>query len=153
MAGHRWVIGLTPVGPSVALIVWRDDEAVGLPTVVDSPSPDSDCLAGLRAAASLLRPGGYAVVVLRTHRAADGIHLDLPGLVSRAGEASGLIPVDRCIALTGQLRGNRIVARASTVEREATDRARAAGMPIGLVTHRTVVIFRALGTNNDSFGQ
>jgi modification methylase len=127
--------------------------AIRLPTVVDSPGPDSDCLAGLRAAASLLRPGGYAVVVLRTHRAPDGTHLDLPGLVSRVGEAGGLISVDRCIAVTGQLRGNRIVARASTVEREAVDRARAAGMPIGLAMYRTVLIFRAPSTNSDSSDQ
>jgi hypothetical protein len=118
--------------------------AVRLPTVMDSLSPDSDCLNGLRASASsLLRPGGYAVVVVRTHRAPDGTHLDLASLVSRVGEASGLIQVDRCIAVTGQVRADRIVARASTVAREAADRARAAGTPTGLVAHRTVVIFRA----------
>jgi len=49
--------------------------------------------------APLLRPGGHAVVVAGPTRRAGRL-LDLPDLLTLAARRAGLIPVDRCVALT-----------------------------------------------------
>ncbi|MCE7007068.1 site-specific DNA-methyltransferase [Kibdelosporangium philippinense] len=110
-----------------------------------SPDPDleSAVAARVRLWSALLRPGGHAVVILRPHRSADGTLLDLPTAVLDAAVAVGLTPLDRCVALIAGLRGTRIAPRATSTERRAADRARAAGAPTALVAHHTALILRA----------
>ncbi|HVQ91553.1 MAG TPA: hypothetical protein VMU51_11000, partial [Mycobacteriales bacterium] len=62
--------------------------------------PALDALADLLdRSALLLRPGGHTVVVAGPTRRAGRL-LDLPGLLTQAARRAGLVPVDRCVALT-----------------------------------------------------
>ena len=90
----------------------------------------------------LLRAGGYVVVVARPHRHLDGSLVDLTTPLIAAGTSAGLAPVDRCIALTAGLRGNRLVTRASLADRRAVARARATGAPLALTAHYEVLVFQ-----------
>ncbi len=117
---------------------------VRLPSLLGSSRLEPDLVGMARAWTSMLRPGGYAVVVLRPHRLQDGTFVDVAAALSAAAEGNGLVVTDRCVALTAKLRRDRVVPRASIVERETADRMRAAGIPIALVAHRTVLVMRAL---------
>ncbi|MGB3439985.1 MAG: DNA methyltransferase [Actinophytocola sp.] len=86
----------------------------------------------------LLRAGGHVVVIARPLRHPDGALVDLTTPLVAAGTSAGLAPVERCIALTAGLRGNRLVTRASLAERRAA--ARAAGAP---TAHHEVLVFHA----------
>ncbi|QLH21811.1 DNA methyltransferase [Streptomyces sp. Rer75] len=91
---------------------------------------------------AMLRPGGHVIIVVPRRRSRDAL-LDLPGYVVRAGQAGGLIPVERCVALLGELRGSRLVARASAAQhRSAARHERALGQPIMLPAHQDVLIFQ-----------
>ncbi|WHT20187.1 DNA methyltransferase [Crossiella sp. CA-258035] len=88
----------------------------------------------------LLRPGGYAVVVIKPTRSAGRL-LDLTSSVLRLGQAAGLRPIGRGVALTARVRGQQVYTGAGLAERDAAHRAQAAGTPIALTAHRDVVIF------------
>ncbi|WP_226962437.1 TRM11 family SAM-dependent methyltransferase [Streptomyces sp. C8S0] len=60
----------------------------------------------------MLRPGGTAVVTTRPWRE-RGELIDLPSAVLAAGQAAGLIPAERCVALLAGIRDSRLVARPS----------------------------------------
>ncbi len=85
----------------------------------------------------LLRSGGYVAVVSRPRRRADGSLADLTTPLNAAGVAAGLAPVERCVALTAELRGSRLVTHASFAERRAADRAQTA-----VVAHLEVLVFQ-----------
>jgi hypothetical protein len=113
------------------------------------PGPDRDpdsAIAELAATLTycepLLRSGGHLAVVTRPLRHPDGSLLDLTTPLLAAGTSTGLAPVDRCIALTAGLRGNRLVTRAPLVERRAAARARATGTPTTLTAHHEVLVFQ-----------
>jgi modification methylase len=89
----------------------------------------------------LLRSGGYVAVVAPPLRHPDGSLVDLTSPLLTAGTSAGLAPVERCIALTAGLRGNRLVTRAPLAERRAAARARAAGEPTALIAHHEVLVF------------
>ncbi|WP_275560579.1 DNA methyltransferase [Streptomyces sp. 5-6(2022)] len=90
----------------------------------------------------LLRPGGHVIVVVPRNRSRDAL-LDLPGHVARAGWAVGLLLVERCVALLGELRGSRLVVRASVAQRRSVARyERALGQPVMLPAHQDVLIFQ-----------
>ena len=88
----------------------------------------------------LLRSGGHIVVVARPLRHANGSLIDLPSPLIAAGTAAGLAPVERCVALTAELRGSRLVTRASLAERRAA--ARASAGPAALTAHHEVLVFQ-----------
>ena len=90
----------------------------------------------------LLRSGGHLVVVVRPRRHSDGSLADLTTSLITAGVAAGLAPVERCIALTAELRGGRLVTRASLAERRAAARTRAMGAPTALTAHHEVLVFQ-----------
>ncbi|MEU0924518.1 DNA methyltransferase [Streptomyces malaysiensis] len=91
----------------------------------------------------LLRPGSHVIVVAPRHRTSRGALLDLPEHVVRAGRTVGLLPVERCVALLGELRGSRLVARASMARRRAVARhERILGKPVMLPAHQDVLIFQ-----------
>lgn len=90
----------------------------------------------------LLRPGGHVVVSCTPRRHPTRHHLlDLPGEIFAAGAAAGLMPVARCLALTAEVRGQRVLTRAQ--RRIATRIERATGRPIALQAHHTAVVFQA----------
>lgn len=64
----------------------------------------------LRAVADWVWPGGHVVVACRPWRR-HGALVDLPGQVSEAADAVGLIPVDHCIALTAPILDQRVQPR------------------------------------------
>nr|WP_052477726.1 DNA methyltransferase [Kibdelosporangium sp. MJ126-NF4]CEL13544.1 hypothetical protein [Kibdelosporangium sp. MJ126-NF4]CTQ99229.1 hypothetical protein [Kibdelosporangium sp. MJ126-NF4] len=105
-----------------------------------SLSPDSDYT---RTIASLLRPGGHAVLVVRSHRAPDGTLIDLASVAAAAAEARGLILVDRCIALTARIRGTRVLHHESAVDHAA----RPLSTPVAAAAHHTVLVLRAPDTS------
>jgi modification methylase len=79
--------------------------AVRIPTGHDGPGPDSDLKVAVGLWAWMLRPGGYAVVVLPPHRSQDGSLVNVATTVFAAGVGAGLVPVDRCVAVSRTLRG------------------------------------------------
>ncbi|WP_409490675.1 DNA methyltransferase [Amycolatopsis sp. cmx-11-12] len=114
-----------------------------------APSPDRDpdsaiaeLVATLAYCEPLLRSGGHLAVVTRPLRHPDGSLVDLTTPLLSAATAAGLAPVDRCVALTAGLRGNRLVTHASLSERRAVARARAAGTSTALTAHREVLVFQ-----------
>ena len=95
-------------------------------------------LAGCRA---LLRPGGLAVVTARPWRH-HGELVDLPAAVLAAGEAAGLVPAARCVALLAGLRGGKLIPRPSFFQLDNIRKARRRGEPWHLIVHEDVLIFR-----------
>jgi hypothetical protein len=109
-------------------------------------TPD-DAAARLREALTeccpLVRPGGHIIVTVRPHRHRDRL-LDLTGQAHCAARAAGLLPVERCVALLAELRGDRLVVRTSLPQRRCAARhERATGHPIALTAHHDVLVFRA----------
>jgi modification methylase len=108
--------------------------------------PIESAIAGLTttllACEPLLRSGGHVAVVVYPHRNPDGSLVDLTTSVIAAGTAAGLVPVDRCIALTAELRGSRLITRASLDQRRAAARAGITGTPTSLNAHLEVLVFQ-----------
>ncbi len=69
-------------------------------------------------------------------------HGDLPAAVIAAGQAAGLTPVERCVAVLAGLRDDRLVARPSFFQLKNVRTARAAGGPMHLIVHEDVLVFR-----------
>ncbi|PWK89489.1 DNA methylase [Lentzea atacamensis] len=122
-----------------------------VPDNSDGPAtgPDRDPTAAIDELAAtlvycepLVRSGGYLVVVAQPRRHPDGALVDLTTPLIAAGTAAGLAPVDRCIALTAGLRGNRLVTRPSLADRRAAAQSRAAGAPVALTAHHEVLVFQ-----------
>ena len=104
-----------------------------------------DLLAGftqiLEGCRVLLRPGGLAVVTARPWRH-HGELVDLPAAVLAAGQAAGLIPAARCVALLAGLRGGQLIPRPSFFQLDNIRKARRRGQPWHLMVHEDVLIFR-----------
>ncbi|MFJ8965328.1 DNA methyltransferase [Lentzea sp. NPDC102401] len=90
----------------------------------------------------LLRSGGHLVVVARPSRNPDGSLADLTTPLIAAATAARLAPVERCVALTAEIRGSRLITRASLAERRAARRARAERAPTALTAHLEVLVFQ-----------
>jgi modification methylase len=60
-----------------------------------------------------------------------------------AGERAGLIAFERHAALLVGLQENRLVGRPSFFQLDRVRKARAAGVPLRLIAHEDVLIFRA----------
>lgn len=121
--------------------------ALRTPTGDDPTGPDrdpafDDLAATMGYCEPLLRSGGHLVVVARPRRHPDRSLADLTTRLIAAGASAGLVPVERCVALTAGLRGNRLITRASFAERRAAACARAEGPPIALTAHHEVLVFQ-----------
>ncbi|WP_063774887.1 TRM11 family SAM-dependent methyltransferase [Kitasatospora azatica] len=91
----------------------------------------------------LLAPGGTVAVTARPWRH-HGELVDLPAAVIAAGQAAGLVPVERCVALLAGLRDDALVARPSFFQLKNVRAARAAGVPMHLIVHEDVLVFRRM---------
>ncbi|WP_370934622.1 DNA methyltransferase [Amycolatopsis sp. cg13] len=89
----------------------------------------------------LLHTGGRLVVVTRPRRNPDGALVDLTTPIAAAATAAGLALVERCLALTAELRGSRLLPRSSIADRRAASRTDAAGEPTTLTAHHEVLVF------------
>jgi modification methylase len=114
------------------------DPDTGQDTALDTAL--ADLAATMSYCEPLLRPAGYLVVIAPPRRHPDGTLADLPTMLITAATSAGLVPVERCVALTAGLRGGRLITRASFPERRAA--AHAHGAPITLTAHREVLVFQ-----------
>jgi modification methylase len=117
------------------------------PSLAHTRPPDLDPLGTLTRALlrcrGLLHPGGHVVITLPPQRH-HGQLLDLTRGTMAAGHAAGLLAVERCVALLAELRGIRIITRASLAQRRAAaQHQRLTGHPITLTAHHDVLVFRA----------
>ncbi|WP_063771394.1 TRM11 family SAM-dependent methyltransferase [Streptacidiphilus albus] len=90
---------------------------------------------------SLLADGATIAVTARPWRE-HGELVDLPAAVIGAGRAAGLVPVERCIALLAGVRDDHLVARGSFHQLRNIRNARAQGVPMHLIVHEDVLLFR-----------
>ncbi|MHB1738604.1 MAG: TRM11 family SAM-dependent methyltransferase [Actinomycetes bacterium] len=95
----------------------------------------------LAACAGLLRPGGIVAVTARPWRE-RGALVDLPSAVLAAGEAAGLVPYERLVALLVGLRGEALVPRASFFALDQVRKARRRGTPLRVISHEDVLVMR-----------
>ena len=102
----------------------------------------------LAGCATLLRPGGIVVVTARPWRK-RGELVDLPSAVIAAGQRAGLVPIERCVALLAAVRDGQLVARPSFFQLQQVRKARAGGVPMHLIAHEDVLVFRR-GTSPES---
>ncbi|MEU3642907.1 DNA methylase [Lentzea sp. NPDC034063] len=100
----------------------------------------ADLTTTLRCCEPLLCSGGHVAVVAQPYRGSDDFLVDLTTRLIAASAAAGLVLVDRCIALTAELRDSRLVTRASLAERRRASRT--SGFPTSLVAHHEVLVFQ-----------
>ncbi|MGF1431543.1 TRM11 family SAM-dependent methyltransferase [Kitasatospora sp. LaBMicrA B282] len=95
----------------------------------------------------LLASGAHVAVTARPWRH-HGELVDLPTAVIAAGQAAGLTPVERCVALLAGVRDGELLARPSFFQLTNIRAARAAGVPMHLIVHEDVLVFRKPGIPN-----
>lgn len=95
----------------------------------------------LAGCAAVLRPGGYVVITVRPWREHAEL-IDLPSQILACGIHAGLIPVERCVALLARVAERDLVARGSFFQRDFIRKQRAAGLPLHLIAHEDVAVFR-----------
>jgi hypothetical protein len=101
----------------------------------------------LRGCEALLRPGGHVVITTRPWRRAGAL-IDLPGMTMAAATATGLVPVERCIALLARVNGSGLITRPSLFQLTAVRNARAAGVPLHVIAHEDVLVLRKPGSDH-----
>jgi tRNA1(Val) A37 N6-methylase TrmN6 len=95
----------------------------------------------LTGTAAFLRPGGHIVITLRPWREHAEL-IDLPAQILTCGIDAGLVPVERCVALLARLTENDLVPRGSFFQRDFIRKQRQAGLPLHLIAHEDVLVFR-----------
>ena len=68
--------------------------------------------------------------------------IDLPSQILTCGRQAGLIPAERCVALLARVSNDDLVARGSFFQRDFIRKQREKGLPLHLITHEDVLIFR-----------
>ena len=89
----------------------------------------------------LLRPRGVLVLTARPYRHRE-LLVDLPGQLTEVAEAAGLVLFERNAALLVGLRHDRLVPRPSFFQLDQVRKARARGLPIRIIAHEDVLVFR-----------
>jgi SAM-dependent methyltransferase len=92
----------------------------------------------------LLRPGGLLVLTARPWRRREQL-VDFPGQLARTAEAAGLVPFERNVALLVGLNSDRLVGRPSFFQLDRVRKARGRGLPLRIIAHEDVLVFRAGG--------
>ncbi|MFD0204248.1 MULTISPECIES: TRM11 family SAM-dependent methyltransferase [Saccharothrix] len=95
-------------------------------------------LAALR---TFLKPGGHIAITIRPWREHAEL-IDLPSQILACGRAAGLIPVERNVALLARAAETDLVARGSFFQRDFIRKQREAGLPLHLIAHEDVLVFR-----------
>ncbi|MGC0318933.1 TRM11 family SAM-dependent methyltransferase [Kitasatospora acidiphila] len=89
----------------------------------------------------VLARGAHVAVTARPWRH-HGELVDLPAAIIAAGQNAGLTPVERCVALLAGVRDGHLAARPSFFQLKNVRTARAAGVPMHLIVHEDVLVFR-----------
>jgi tRNA1(Val) A37 N6-methylase TrmN6 len=95
----------------------------------------------LAGTAAFLRPGGHIAITIRPWREHAEL-IDLPSQILACGTHAGLIPVERCVALLARVAEDDLVARGSFFQRDFIRKQRQAGLPLHLIAHEDVLVFR-----------
>jgi hypothetical protein len=95
----------------------------------------------LTATAAYLRPGGHIAITIRPWREHAEL-IDLPSQILACGTHAGLIPVERCAALLARLADDDLITRGSFFQRDFIHKQRQAGLPLHLIAHEDVLVFR-----------
>lgn len=95
-------------------------------------------LAGLT---PFLRPGGHIAITIRPWREHAEL-IDLPAQILTCGLHAGLIPAERCVALLARAAEHDLVPRGSFFQRDFIRKRREAGLPLHLIAHEDVLVFR-----------
>ncbi|HJT04798.1 MAG TPA: DNA methyltransferase [Pseudonocardiaceae bacterium] len=95
----------------------------------------------LTSTAAFLRPGGHVVITIRPWREHAEL-IDLPSQILACGLQAGLIPVERCVALLARVAEHDLVARGSFFQRDFIRKQRQACLPLHLIAHEDVLVFR-----------
>ncbi|MFD7659817.1 TRM11 family SAM-dependent methyltransferase [Actinosynnema sp. NPDC059797] len=95
-------------------------------------------LAALR---TYLRPGGHIAITIRPWREHAEL-IDLPSQILTCGRTAGLIPVERNVALLARAATTDLVTRGSFFQRDFIRKQREAGLPLHLIAHEDVLVFR-----------
>ncbi|MBP2182918.1 TRM11 family SAM-dependent methyltransferase [Amycolatopsis magusensis] len=95
----------------------------------------------LTGCAAVLRPGGHLVITVRPWREHSEL-IDLPSQIIACGQAAGLVPVERCVALLARVAETELVARGSFFQRDFIRKQRAQGLPLHLIAHEDVIVLR-----------
>ncbi|WP_193441298.1 TRM11 family SAM-dependent methyltransferase [Actinosynnema sp. ALI-1.44] len=103
-------------------------------------------LAGL---VPFLRPGGRIAITIRPWREHAEL-IDLPSQILACGLHAGLIPVERCVALLARAAEHDLVARGSFFQRDFIRKQREAGLPLHLIAHEDVLVFRTVLSRHSS---
>ncbi len=103
----------------------------------------------LTSTATFLRPGGHVVVTARPWRQHAEL-IDLPAHIITCATLAGLEPVERCAALLGRLADGDLIARSSFFQRDFITKNRDAGLPVHLIAHEDVLIFRQPATSRST---
>lgn len=88
-----------------------------------------------------LRPGGHIAITIRPWREHAEL-IDLPSQILACGVHAGLIPVERCVALLARAAEHDLVPRGSFFQRDFIRKQREAGLPLHLIAHEDVMVFR-----------
>ncbi|MFE0025112.1 TRM11 family SAM-dependent methyltransferase [Amycolatopsis sp. NPDC059021] len=95
----------------------------------------------LTGCAAVLRPGGHVAITVRPWREHSEL-IDLPSQIIACGQAAGLVPVERCVALLARVADRELVARGSFFQRDFIRKQREQGLPLHLISHEDVVVLR-----------
>ncbi len=98
----------------------------------------------LRQVSRLLQPSGTVVVTARPWRE-RGELIDLPTGLLAAGRNAGLVATERCAALLAGIRDDHLVLRPSFFQMKNVRDARRQGLPLHLIAHEDVLVFRRPG--------
>ena len=93
----------------------------------------------LTGCAAVLRPGGHVAITVRPWREHSEL-IDLPSQIIACGQAAGLVPVERCVALLARVADRELVARGSFFQRDFIRKQREQGLPLHLISHEDVVV-------------
>ncbi|MGW4115242.1 TRM11 family SAM-dependent methyltransferase [Actinosynnema sp. NPDC004786] len=95
----------------------------------------------LTALRTFLKPGGHIAVTIRPWREHAEL-IDLPSQILACGRTAGLIPVERNVVLLARVAATDLVARGSFFQRDFIRKQREAGLPLHLIAHEDVLVFR-----------
>jgi len=89
-----------------------------------------------------LQPGGHIIITIRPWREHAEL-IDLPAQILACGTHAGLIPVERCVALLARATNTTLIPRGSFFQRDFIRKQRQHGLPLHLIAHEDILIFRA----------
>lgn len=93
----------------------------------------------LTGCAAVLRPGGHVAITVRPWREHSEL-IDLPSQIIACGQAAGLVPVERCVALLARVADRELIARGSFFQRDFIRKQREQGLPLHLIAHEDVIV-------------